>query len=173
MREPNQQQRLFYKYYVLYGACKGAGSKAAREANYSSKNAGGAASQLLKRPDAQKWIELEKKALAEKVEMETTEIISRYQDMARKMGDYSNATVTEAERALKQLGKYKSMQGFTDKVIIEKEIPFKSKEIWTVEALIEFIQTGKMPEGAELPNLESISPLISRILSQKSGESIN
>jgi len=170
MREPNQQQRLFYKYYVLYGACKGAGSKAAREANYSSKNAGGAASQLLKRPDAQKWIELEKEALADKVEMTTTEIIKRYQDMARKQGDYEDATVTEAERALKQLGKYKNMQGFAEKVIIEEREPFDD---WTLPELIEYRETGKVPQGKKLPNIGASRGFISRLLSEESGENLN
>jgi len=170
MREPNQQQRLFYKYYVLYGACKGAGSKAAREANYSSKNAGGIASQLLKRPDAQKWIELEKKALADKVEMTTTEIIKRYQDMARKQGDYEDATVTEAERALKQLGKYKSMQGFTDKLVIEHKVPFND---WTVEERDAYIEKGIVPKGRRLPEIEGLSPIVSGKISEKSGTNFN
>jgi len=170
MREPNQQQRLFYKYYVLHGACKGAGSKAAREANYSSKNAGSIASELLKRPDAQKWIDIEKQLLSEKVEMESSEIIRRYQDMARKEGDYSAATVTESERALKQLGKYKNMSGFADKVIIEEREPFDD---WKLEELIEYKRTGKVPQGKKLPNIRASRGFISRILSEKSGESIN
>lgn len=170
MREPNQQQRLFYKYYVLNGAHRGAGSKSAREANYSSNNAGAIASQLLKRPDAQKWIDLEQKALADKVEMETTEIIKRYEDMARKKGDYENASVTEAERALKQLGKYKNMPGFAEKVIIEEREPYDG---WTLEELLEYKTTKKVPKGKKLPNIRASRGFISRILSEESGESVH
>lgn len=165
MREPNQQQHLFYKYYALYGGGKGAGSKAAREAGYSTKNAGGAASQLLKRPDAQKWIDLEKKALADKVEMETVEIISRYQDMARMEGDYEEASVADAERALKQLGKYKSMRGFAEKLIIEHKVPFQD---WSVEERDAYIEKGIVPKGRRLPEIEGIGPIISGTISEKS-----
>lgn len=174
MREPNQQQRLFYKYYVLNGAHKGAGSKSAREANYSSKNAGAIASQLLKRTDAQKWIDIEIQALADKVEMETTEIIRRYQDMARKQGDYSNATVTESERALKQLGKYKNMQGFAEKVIIEQQVPFDGLSLEELRELKKYIQEkGRLPKGTRLPDIRTAIGYISERLSEKSGTGNN
>lgn len=170
MRALTQQQIAFCKYYALYGGQRGAGAKAAKEAQYSAKSANSTAYHLLKKPEIQKRIEEEKKALADKVEMTTIEIISRYQDMAKIQGDYTKATVADAERALRQLAKYKSMRGFTDKLVIEHKIPFND---WTVEERDAYIEKGIVPRGRRLPEIEGISPIISREISEKSGTGNN
>ena len=150
----------------------GAGTRAARDAGYPKTTARQVANKLLKKPEIIAQIEEEQKKLAEEVDkrMSTQEIIDRYVDMARKKGDYSNATVTEAERALKQLGKYKNMQGFAEKVIIEEREPFDD---WSLEELLEYKATGKVPKGKKFPDIKSARGFISRILSEESGTSVH
>lgn len=151
---------------------RGAGTKAAREAGWAKSSARQIACRLLKDPRIIKQIEIEQKLLAEAVDrkMSTQEVIDRYVDMARMTGDYGEASVTEAERALKQLGKYKSMQGFTDKLVIEHKIPFRD---WSVEQIDDFIEKGIVPKGKRLPKVEGIGQIGSGGISEKSGAGNN
>lgn len=151
---------------------RGAGTKAARDAGYPKTTARQAARNLLKKPEIIAQIEEEQKKLAEEVDkkMSTQEVIDRYVDMARRKGDYSDASVTEAERGLKQLGKYKQMQGFTDKLVIEHKPLFQD---WSVEQIDDFIEKGIVPKGKRLPKIEGISQIGSGGISEKSGTGNN
>jgi len=149
------QQEAFCKLYALYG--KGGGTRAAKEAGYSNKSAKTTASQLLKDQRIQKRIEVERGEVKNKVDMTTKEVIERFQDIARRHGDYTNASVKDSSEALKQIGKYLQMQGFADKIIVEREVPFKN---WLLEEINEYNKTGKVPKGKRLPDLQGLGEII-------------
>ena len=166
-KELTLQMDKFCELVALYG--KGGGTRAAKEAKYSEKSAKTTAYMLLRRPEIKERVEYYKKKIKDEIEIKPKEIIERLQKIAKRQGKYEG-TVKDAREALKDLAKYHGMKGFTDKLIIEHKAPFQD---WTVEERDRFIETGDVPKGKKLPDLASISEIISRRISEKSGESVN
>jgi len=163
----NLQQDKFAYYYALYKGQHGAKARAGRDAGFKDPHVG---VRLLKNPEIVKRVEEYAKKIKDEIEMQPKEIIARLQKIAKRVEPYEKATPKDAREALKDLAKYHSMRGFTDKLIIEHKIPFSD---WSVEQIDDFVNKGIVPKGKRLPEIEGISPIVPRAISEKSGESIN
>lgn len=163
----NLQHDKFAYRYALYGGQKGDGAKAGRDAGFKDPHA---ATRLLKNPKIRERVEYYKKKIKEEIEMQPKEIIARLQKIARREEPYEKASAKDSREALKDLGKYHSMPGFAEKVIIEQKVPF---EDWSLEELRELKRTGKVPRGKKVPDIRAVGGFISGILSEKSGTGNN
>lgn len=163
----NLQQDRFAYYYALYKGQHGAKARAGRDAGFKDPHVG---IRLLKNPDIVKRVEEYAKKIKDEIEMQPKEIIARLQKIAKRIEPYEKATPKDAREALKDLAKYHSMKGFTDKLIIEHKIPFDG---WGVEEIDEFRKTGKIPKGKRLPDIAGIGQIVSGTISEKSGENLN
>jgi len=160
-----QQDKWCY-YYALYEGQHGAQAKANKAAEFKDPHTG---SRLLKNPEIIKKIEEYKVKIKEEVEMSAKDIIARLQKVAKREVPY-DGSVKDAREALKDLAKYKGIEGFTDKLVIEHRDPF-AKLTW--EELIALRDKGIIPKGFRPPEITMLSQIISGGKPEESGETSN
>lgn len=163
----NLQQDRFAYYYALYKGQHGAKARAGRDAGFKDPHVG---IRLLKNPEIVKRVEEYVKKIKDEIEMQPKEIIARLQKIAKRVEPYEKATPKDAREALKDLAKYHSMKGFTDKLVIEHKIPFQD---WSVEQIDDFVDKGITPKGKRLPEIKGIGSFVSGAISEKSGKGNN
>jgi len=159
----NLQWDRFCYYYALYDGGHGAGAKSGREAGFKDPHI---STRLLRNPEITKRIEEYKVKIKEEVEMSAKDIIARLQKVAKREKPY-DGSVKDAREALKDLAKYKGIEGFTDKLIIEHKDPFANL---TWEELIALRDKGIIPKGFRPPEITMLGQIISGGKPEKSGE---
>ena len=153
MKPLSLRAEKFFTYYAITNNKRGSAIKA----GYSPKGASSVARQLMLRPDAAKLVEEARKKASEQIEMTARDAVKIIEQIAKKEDKYKTAHDKDCLNAAVNIAKIKGVPGLADKIII-KEVPFQK---WSREEILEFIRTGKVPDGREIPDLTGISQVLS------------